>query len=123
MHKSKIKKIAVTAIFTAIIAASSWISIFTPFGVNLTLQLFGVCLAGFYLGTKWGVVATAVYITVGASGLPVFSFTPISTSVAPPREFLANGLNNPLSFFSQYLHIVKSFNGSYVRYSTTTTIR
>ncbi|MBQ4118794.1 MAG: biotin transporter BioY [Clostridia bacterium] len=73
MNKTKIKKIAETAIFTAIIAALSWISIFTPFGVNLTLQLFGVCLAGFYLGAKMGVVATAVYITVGAAGLPVFS--------------------------------------------------
>ncbi len=73
MNKTKIKKIAATAIFTAIIAASSWISIFTPFGVNLTLQLFGVCLAGFYLGAKWGVAATAVYIAIGAAGLPVFS--------------------------------------------------
>lgn len=73
MNKTKIKKIAVTAIFTAIIAASSWISIFTPFGINLTLQLFGVCLAGFYLGAKWGVAAIAVYIAIGAAGLPVFS--------------------------------------------------
>ena len=73
MNKIKIKKIAATAIFTAIIAASSWISIFTPFGVNLTLQLFGVCLAGFYLGAKWGVAATFVYIAIGAVGLPVFS--------------------------------------------------
>lgn len=73
MNKTKIKKIAATAIFTAIIAASSWISIFTPFSVNLTLQIFGVCLAGFCLGAKWGVAATAVYIVIGAAGLPVFS--------------------------------------------------
>lgn len=73
MRKSKIKKIAVTAIFTAVIAASSWISVFTPFGINLTLQMFAVCLAGFVLGAKWGMAATAAYIAIGAAGLPVFS--------------------------------------------------
>lgn len=73
MNKTKIKKIATAAIFTAIIAASAWISIFTPFGVNLTLQIFGVCLAGFCLGAKWGIAATAAYIALGAAGLPVFS--------------------------------------------------
>lgn len=73
MRKAKIKKIAVTAIFTAVIAASSWISVFTPFGINLTLQIFAVCVAGFVLGAKWGMAATAAYIAIGAAGLPVFS--------------------------------------------------
>lgn len=73
MNKSKTKKIATTAIFTAVIAASAWICVFTPFGVNLTLQTFAVCLAGFCLGIKWGVAAVAVYIAIGAIGLPVFS--------------------------------------------------
>ncbi len=73
MKKSKIKKIAVTAIFTAVIAASAWISVFTPFGINLTLQMFAVCLAGFVLGAKWGAAATAAYLAIGAAGLPVFS--------------------------------------------------
>ena len=73
MNKSRTKKIAVTAIFTAIVAASAWISVFTPFGINLTLQTFAVCLAGFCLGAKWGVVAVAAYIAIGAMGLPVFS--------------------------------------------------
>ena len=73
MNKLKIKKIAVTAIFTAVIAASAWIFIFTPFGVNLTLQMFTVCLAGFVLGAKWGTASTAVYLATGAAGLPVFS--------------------------------------------------
>lgn len=73
MNKSKIKQIAVTAIFTAVIAASAWISVFTPFGINLTFQMLGVCLAGFCLGAKWGCSATAAYIAIGAAGLPVFS--------------------------------------------------
>lgn len=73
MNKSKIKKTAISALFTAIIVATAWISVPTPFGVNLTLQMFGVCFAGFCLGVKWGCAATAAYITIGAVGLPVFS--------------------------------------------------
>ncbi|MBQ8740940.1 MAG: biotin transporter BioY [Clostridia bacterium] len=73
MNKSKIKVIAISALFTAIIAATAWISVPTPFGVNLTLQTFGVCLAGFVLGAKAAAAATAAYIAIGAAGLPVFS--------------------------------------------------
>ena len=73
MKRKSIKNIAVAAIFTAVIAASAWISVFTPFGINLTLQLFAVCLAGFCLGVRWSVAAVAVYIAIGATGLPVFS--------------------------------------------------
>ncbi len=73
MKKSKIKLLTLTAIFTALISASAWISIFTPFGINLTLQMFAVCLAGFCLGAKWGAVAVIAYIAIGGIGLPVFS--------------------------------------------------
>lgn len=73
MNKSKNKKLAISALFTAIIAATAWISVPTPFGVNFTLQIFGVCLAGFMLGAKGGLAATAVYIALGSVGLPVFS--------------------------------------------------
>ena len=73
MSKSKINKMALSAIFTAIIAATAWISLPTPFGVSLTLQIFGVCLAGLVLGAKGALAATSVYIALGATGLPVFS--------------------------------------------------
>ena len=73
MKKTKIKSLTLTAIFTAVIAVSAWISVFTPFGINLTLQTFAVCLAGFCLGAKWGTAAVVAYIAVGAAGLPVFS--------------------------------------------------
>lgn len=73
MKKTRLKKMSLTAIFTALIAASAWISIYTPFGINLTLQTFAVSLAGLCLGARWGVVAVAVYIATGATGLPVFS--------------------------------------------------
>lgn len=74
MNNSKIKQISLCAIFTAIIAATAWLSIPTPFGINLTFQLFGVCLAAFILGAKGALAATAVYIALGAAGLPVFSY-------------------------------------------------
>ncbi len=73
MNKTKIKKIAIAAVFTAVIAATAWISIPTPFGVNLAFSLFGVCLTAFCLDIKSALAATAVYIALGAVGLPVFS--------------------------------------------------
>lgn len=73
MKKLRIKNIALASLFTAVIAASAWISIPTPFGINLAFSLFGVCLAGFVLSFKWSVFSTAVYILLGAIGLPVFS--------------------------------------------------
>ena len=73
MNKSKIKKLALTALFTAVIAASAWLSIPTPFGVNLAFSLFGVCIAAFCLGTKGAIWATLAYIALGAVGMPVFS--------------------------------------------------
>lgn len=69
----KQKKLAIAALFTAIIATSAWISIPTPMGINLSFSLFGVCLAGFCLGAKASVASVAVYIALGAVGLPVFS--------------------------------------------------
>lgn len=73
MKKTKLKQLTLTAIFTTLIAASAWISVFTPFGINLTLQIFAVCLSAFCLGAKWGVASVAAYIAIGAAGLPVFS--------------------------------------------------
>lgn len=73
MKKQSIKQISLCAIFTAIIAVSAWLSVPTPFGINLTFQIFGVCLAGFVLGAKNAVLTTVAYIILGASGLPVFS--------------------------------------------------
>ncbi len=73
MKTLKTKKLALSALFIAIIAASAWISIPTPFGVNMTLSLFGVCLTAFVLGAKYALASTMVYIVLGAIGLPIFS--------------------------------------------------
>lgn len=73
MKTLKIKKISLCALFSAIIAAAAFIFIPTPFGVNLTMQIFAVCLAGFCLGAKGGFAAVFVYLLIGAMGLPIFS--------------------------------------------------
>lgn len=62
-----------TALFTALICVSSFLSIPLPSGVPLTLQTFAVALAGFTLGWKHAAAAVGVYLALGAVGLPVFS--------------------------------------------------
>lgn len=61
-----------TALFAAIICVAA------PFSVQvgpipITLATFAIYLTGAILGGKRGVAAVAVYIMIGAVGLPVFS--------------------------------------------------
>ena len=66
------KKLILTAMFVAIISVSSIFSI--PFlGFPITLQSFSIFLALLILGGKLGTVAVALYIFIGAVGLPVFA--------------------------------------------------
>jgi biotin transport system substrate-specific component len=41
--------------------------------VPITLSNFFILLGGFLLGKKWGTLAAAVYLLLGAAGLPVFT--------------------------------------------------
>ncbi len=66
-----VRALTETALCAALIAASAMIAI--PFPVPFTLQLFGVYFALFYLGGVRGTVAVAVYVFLGAVGLPIFS--------------------------------------------------
>lgn len=59
------------AIGAALIAICSWISI--PTTVPFTLQTFAVFFLLSLLGSKRGLMATLVYILLGAVGLPVFA--------------------------------------------------
>jgi len=67
----KIRDICFTALFASVIAVCSQISI--PAGVPFTLQTFAVPLAGIVLGARKGFIAVAVYILIGAAGVPVFT--------------------------------------------------
>ena len=60
-------------VFVVLIVLGAYVRIplfFTP--VPITLQTFFVLLSGAMLGRKWGAISQAVYLSIGACGLPVF---------------------------------------------------
>ncbi|MCD7892665.1 MAG: biotin transporter BioY [Erysipelotrichaceae bacterium] len=59
------------ALFAALMAICSWISI--PATIPFTMQTFGVFMAVLMLGGYKGTLAILVYIILGAIGLPVFA--------------------------------------------------
>ena len=70
---NKIRDLVYIAAGAALIAVCSWIAIPLPSGVPVTLQTFAVFAALGLLGGARGTAAVAVYIALGAVGLPVFS--------------------------------------------------
>ena len=69
--KLKTKDLALCALFAALIAVCAWISI--PATVPFTLQTFARGGGGGGGGGKRGTVAVAVYLLLGAIGVPVFA--------------------------------------------------
>ncbi len=67
------RNMVLIAIFAAILAVLSQISIPLPTGVPVTLQTLAVALLGFVLGGWSSTVSVTLYIFLGAIGLPVFS--------------------------------------------------
>lgn len=67
--------VALVATFAAFIAVCAILPAIPVPGsvVPLTLQTFGVMLAGLVLGARRGALAALLYLAVGAAGLPVFS--------------------------------------------------
>lgn len=67
-----VKDMCFIALSAAIIAVCSLISF--PIGaIPVTLQTFATALVGYFLGSRNGMAATALYIVIGAIGLPVFA--------------------------------------------------
>jgi biotin transport system substrate-specific component len=73
MNTSKQLRMTVYAsLMAAMIAAGAYLAI--PIGpVPIVLQNLFVFLSGLLLGSRWGFACVAVYILVGACGLPIFS--------------------------------------------------
>ena len=69
--KIRTQDIAYIAIFTALMAVCSWISI--PTAIPFTLQTMAVFLAVGLLGGKRGTLAVTAYVLLGAVGAPVFA--------------------------------------------------
>ena len=68
---SKIRELAYGALMVALVAVCAQITI--PLFVPITLQVFGVLLAGFLLGPRVGFWSIIAYLLVGFAGLPVFA--------------------------------------------------
>ena len=66
-----VRNLSRVALFAALMAICSWVSIPTP--VPFTLQTFAVFLAPGLLGGKMGTIAVGTYLLLGAVGLPVFA--------------------------------------------------
>ena len=60
------------ALFAVLLAVCGWISVPVP-PIPFTLQTFGVFAAMLFLGGRRSLYAVAVYLLLGAVGLPVFS--------------------------------------------------
>lgn len=70
-HSLKTQDITYIGLFTVLITLCSWISI--PTVVPFTLQTLGIFLAVGLLGGKRGTISVAIYILLGALGVPVFA--------------------------------------------------
>ena len=71
--QSSIQKVVMTGMLAAVMAVMSQIQFPLPSGVPVTMQTFAMALAGYILGWKYGLASTAVYILLGAIGVPVFA--------------------------------------------------
>lgn len=69
--KSKTYDLVYIAVFAVLMAVCSWISV--PTAVPFTLQTFAVFMAVGVLGGRRGTMAVALYIILGAVGVPVFA--------------------------------------------------
>jgi biotin transport system substrate-specific component len=69
---SRVRHLVAASLVAAFMAATGWIAI--PVGpVPVTLQVFGVVLAALLLSWEWAAAALAIYLVMGAAGVPVFS--------------------------------------------------
>jgi len=74
MKQSNVRSLVFAAMMAAVIVVCAWIAIPLPGNlVPISLATFAVMMSGLLLGWKWGGAAVAVYILLGAVGLPVFA--------------------------------------------------
>ena len=72
MKKVNIHQMVFCALFAALIVVFAQIQVPLPGLVPISLATFGVMMAGLLLGWKFGLMAVAVYVLLGAVGVPVF---------------------------------------------------
>ena len=67
--KERIKKLTLTAMFTALITVGAFIRI-PIMTVPFTMQFLFTNLAGILLGVKYGGLSLALYLVLGLAGVP-----------------------------------------------------
>lgn len=72
MRNERLKWLMLSAIFAALTAVLSQITIPLPL-IPITGQTLAVGLTATILGSRWGTVSILIYVLLGAVGLPVFS--------------------------------------------------
>jgi len=72
-RSARTRSLVAAALLTAIMAASGWVSIPIPGAVPVTLQIFGVVLAALLLAPQWASASMAVYVLLGAVGVPIYA--------------------------------------------------
>ncbi len=73
-NSSNLRMTVYAALFTAFIIIGGYISVPVPVGpVPIVLADFFVMLTALFLGYKWGPVSVALFLALGALGLPVFA--------------------------------------------------
>jgi biotin transport system substrate-specific component len=71
---SAVRNAVFASLMTALIVVGAYIAVPVPASpVPVVLQNLFVLLAGLLLGWKWGLISVALYLVMGAVGLPVFS--------------------------------------------------
>jgi biotin transport system substrate-specific component len=75
------------ALMAAVTAVAAQIAIPLPFSpIPFTLQVLAVILSGLLLGARGGTLAQAIYVLIGAIGVPVFAqFSGGLEHIAGPR--------------------------------------
>lgn len=71
MKKGSLYKMILCAVFAAIMAVCSWLTI--PTTIPFTLQTLAVFCTLCILGGRFGTVSVIVYLLVGLAGVPVFA--------------------------------------------------
>jgi biotin transport system substrate-specific component len=72
MPVEKIRSLVLCSLMAGLMAAGAFIQV--PMGpVPIVLTNLFVLLAGLLLGARWGAASAALYLLIGAIGLPVFS--------------------------------------------------
>ena len=71
MRGLSVRDMVLCSLFAALMAVCAWLTI--PGEVPFTLQTFGLFATLVLLGGKRGTIAIALYLILGAVGLPVFS--------------------------------------------------